>query len=259
VKKAGLIALIIIPLLFACAPKKTDIPMTALPADPLLQALDRHRRSFTGLKAIASVEIVKRGRKRTLDTVGVVVDGQQRLRVEAYGPMGQSLMAIVWDGRDILLRLPEEEGVVLPGSAGLERLFGEGLEASELCALLSGNIPGAGESAALLLCGQNGDCLLEMRSGDLLRRVRVSPLAEGPGGEPRILAYELHREEKLLFQARFDEVEEISHYRLPMKIVIENPGRRLKLTVLYSEAEVNTPISDDVFSLTDEAGAVTSK
>jgi outer membrane lipoprotein-sorting protein len=259
VKTTRFIALIVIPLLLACAPKKPEIPMTAVPADPLLQALERHRKSFSGLKAVASVEIVKRDRKRTLETVGVVVDGQRRLRMEAYGPLGESLMAVVWDGRDLLVRQPGEEGVVQPGPAGLERLFGEGLEASELCALLSGNIPDAGESAAALLCRQNGDCVLELRKGDLLRRVRVSASEERPGWEPRILAYELHRKGKLLFQARFGEFAEISHYRLPMKILIENPAGKLQLTVLYSEAEVNTPIGDEVFSLTDEAGATTSK
>ncbi len=258
-KTTRVIAFIVISLLLACAPKKPEIPMTAVPADPLLQALERHRKSFTGLKAVAGVEIVKRDRKRTLETVGVVVDGQRRLRMEAYGPLGESLMAVVWDGRDIFIRQPGEEGVVQPGPAGLERLFGEGLEASELCALLSGNIPDAGVSAAALLCRQNGDCVLELRKGDLLRRVRVSASEERPGWEPRILAYELLRKGKLLFQARFDEFAEISHYRLPMKIVIENPAGKLQLTVLYSEAEVNTPISDEVFSLTDEAGAITSK
>ena len=258
-KTTGFIALIVIPLLLACVPIKPEIPMTAVPAEPLLQALERHRKSFSGLRAVASIEIMKRDRKRTLETVGVVVDGQRRFRMEAYGPLGESLMAVVWDGRDILVRLPGEEGVVQPGPAGLERLFGDGLEASELCALLSGNIPDADGSAAALLCRQNGDCVLELRKGDFLRRVRVSPPGGRPGREPRILAYELHRKGKLLFQARFDEAAEISHYRLPMKILIENPAGKLQLTVLYNEAEVNAPINDEVFSLTDEAGAITSK
>jgi hypothetical protein len=259
VKTAGFIVLLAIPLLFACAPRKQELPLIAVPADPLLQALARHRQSFVGLKAIASVEVAKRGRKRTFDTVAVVIDHTRRFRIEAYGPLGQSLMALVWDGRDTLLRLPGEEGGILPGPTGLERFFGEGMEAAELCALLAGNIPETDASAATLLCRQNGDCILELRNGSLLRRVRVSQPAEGSDWEPRILAYESHRADKLMFQARFDEAVEIAHYRLPMRIVIENPDRKLQLTVLYSEAEVNTPLSDDIFSLTDETGTINSK
>lgn len=254
-KNAGLIALVALPLLFACFPKKPEIPMTAVPAGPLLQELERHRQSFSGLKALASVEIVKRGRKRTFDSAGIVIDHQRRLRVEAYGPLGESVMAVVWDGQDILLRLPEEGKVTRPGPTGLERLLGQGMEASELCAVLSGNIPKTGEAAAaMLLCGENRECNLELRSNDVLRQIRVSYPVVGSGREPRIRSYELFRSGKLMFRARFDRVEEISHYPLPMQIVIENPGNKLQLTVLYSEVELNTPIRDETFTLTDETG-----
>src|SRR6185369_12193489 len=110
-----------------------------------------------------------------LETVGIVVDGERRLRIEAYGPLGQSLAAVVWDGREILMRRPGEDRVVRPGPKGLERLLGEGLEASEFCAVLSGNIPGTGAAAAArLLCGKDGMCVLELQTDDVMREVRVS-------------------------------------------------------------------------------------
>lgn len=259
-KTAGLIVLITLPLLVACLPKKAETPMTAVPARPLLQELERHRQSFSSLKAVAVVEIVKRGRKRTFDSVGIVIDHQRRLRMEAYGPLGQSLMAVVWDGRDILLRLPDEDKVVRTGPAGLERLLGQGLEASELCAILSGNVPEtAGAASARLLCGNGGTCVLELSNNDILRRVQVSYAVAGPGQEPRIRTYELSRSGKLMFRAQFEQVEEISSYPLPMQIVIENPGKKLQLMVLYNDVELNTPISDEAFTLADDAGNVTGK
>ncbi len=259
-KTSGLIALITLPLLFACVPRKPEIPLAAVPAGPLLQALELHRQSFSSLRAVAGVEIVKRGRKRTFDSVGIVVDRQRRLRMEAYGPLGQSLTAIVWDGRDILLRMPDEDKVVRTGPAGLKRIFGQGMEASELCALLSGTIPETAEAAsATLLCGKGGACVLELRNNDIVRRVEVSYPAAGSGQEPRIRTYGLFRSGKLMFRARFDRVEEISSYSLPTRIVIENPDEKLQLTVLYNDVELNTPVNDEVFTLTDDAGNVTGK
>ncbi len=250
-----LIVLVAIPILFSCLPKKPEIPLTAVPAGPLLEALERHRQSFASLKAVARLEVSKRGRKRALDTVGIVIDGERRLRMEAYGPFGQSLMAVVWDGRDVLLRLPGEEKVTRSGPAGLEKIFGKGLEPSELCALLSGNVPGPGTaspSTDLLLCGQESDCTLELRTGDFIRRIVVKNFYTGSKQEPRILSQELYRAGKLVYEARFERTQEIDHYRLPLIIVVEIPDKKMQLTVHYTDAEVNTPLSEESFILTDE-------
>ena len=251
-KTSRLVALIVVPLLFACAPKKPEIPMTEVPARALLDALEQRRQSFKALKAVASVEIVKRGRKRTLESVGIVLDGQRRLRMEAYDPLGQTVLALVWDGRDILLRLPDSGKVLRPGQAGLDQLLGEGLDIQELCAVLSGTVPGPlSPHEASQRCAQNGDCVLEIRHDDSVRRIEVSYAASGPAEEPRLLSQELYRSGTLLYRARFELIQAVSHYPLPIKIEIENPGRKLLLTIEYGDAAVNVPISDEAFILTD--------
>jgi hypothetical protein len=256
VKTSRFIALIAIPLLFACAPKKPEIPLTEVPAGPLLHALEQRQRSFAGLKAIASIEVVKRGRKRTLENVGIVLDSQRRLRMEAFGPLGESLLAFVWDGREMALRLPENDRVVRQGPEGLERLLGEGLEVQELCALLSGNLPiSAWSSDARLFCGQGGECMLELSYGDTVRRVGVI-VSAGSEQRSRFISHELHRSGTLVYRVRFDRVEKVSQYPLPMKITIENPDAKLRFTVEYLEAGVNVPIRDEAFLLKD-AGAET--
>jgi outer membrane lipoprotein-sorting protein len=261
VRTAGLFVLASLSFLFACHPRIPEIPMTAVPAGPLMHELEQHRQNFSNIKAVARMEIEKRGRRRTFDTVGIVVDGQRRLRMEAYGPLGQSLMAVVWDGKDVLLRMPDEDKVVREGPGALERLLGRGVEPSELCAILSGNIPGPGKDvAASQQCSPNGACVLDLREGDdITRRVRVSYSGPVSAGKPRILTYELYRSDKILFRARFDNVEEISGYSVPMRIVIENPDKNLRLTVLYNDMELNTPLSDDAFTLVDETEDRTGK
>jgi len=260
VKTRRLILLCVVPLLFSCLPKKTEIPMTEAPAGPVLAALEQQGRLFSGLKAIGSVEIMKRGRKRAFDTVGIVVDGRRRFRMEAYGPLGQSLAAIVWNGSEVMLRLPEQENIVRKGPDGLAQFLGEGLDPSEFCAVLSGGIPAAAFTApARLRCAENGDCILELRSRDVIRNIGIGYPVAGRADGPRIRSYELINSGNLVFRARFENSAEIAHYPLPLRIVIENPQKKTQITVLYTEADVNPPMSDGAFSLIDEESSSTGK
>ena len=256
-KTASLLSLIIIPLLFACFPKKPEISLPAVPALPLMQALEQRRQMFAGLKAVASVETVRTGRKRSYDTVGIVIEGQQRLRVEAYGPLGQSLVTLVWDGADALLRL-EDGRVVMPGPAGLERMLGVAMDAGELCAVLTGNIPTAVSSKeARAFQEPDGSSVIELSAGDLLRRWYV--LLSGPGPEQsiRITTSELFRSGKLVYRAGYEQAELISRFLMAKIVRIENPSKKVSLTVEYNEMDVNVPLGDDAFKLLDggEAGS----
>jgi len=252
VKTSRLISLILILLLFACFPKKPEIPLTEVAAGPLLQALKQRRQSFGGLKAVASVQVTKWGRKRTFDTVGIVLDGQRRLRMEAYGPLGQTIIALVWDGKDVLLHRPDNDKVERQGQAGLDQILGQGLDMQEFCALLSGNVPELIRPyAAVQFCGQNGDCVLEVRHDDSLRRAQVQYSTSGSSEGPRLVSQELSRSGKLMYEARFDRMEQVARYRLPMKIEIENPNDNLLLTIEYSDVEMNAPIGDEAFMFSD--------
>lgn len=256
-KTGRLIVLIVIPFLFACFPSKPAIPMTEAPAGPLLQELEQRRRSFTGLRTIASIEVLRGGGKRTFENVGIVLDARCRFRIEAFGPLGQSVLALVWDGQEVLSRFSDNDRrVVRQGPEGLERLLGQGLEVQELCAILSGAIPApASASEARLYCGRNHDCMLELSHEDTVRRIRfLSP--HGPEQAPRLLTHAVQRSGKLVYQARFEGTTEINHYLLPTTLVIENPDKKLRLTIVYSDAEVNPLLSEEAFSLGDaEAGA----
>jgi outer membrane biogenesis lipoprotein LolB len=243
-------SLVIIPLLFACLPKKPEVSLPAVPARPLVQALEQRRQMVSGLKAVASVETVRSGRKRSYDTVGLVIDGRRRLRVEAYGPLGQSLATLVWDGSTVLLRL-DDGRVLTPGQAGLEKILGVAMDAGELCAVLTGNLPGAPVGDATAFQEPDGSYLLELREGDFLRRLFL--VFPGPGPEPRvrITVSELYRSDRLVYRARYDQIEQISQYLMAKAVRIENPGKKASLTVAYDEMDVNAPLDDDAFKLPD--------
>jgi hypothetical protein len=257
VKTVSLLSLIILPLLFACFPKQPEISLPEIPALPLMQALEQRRQMFSGLKAMASVETVRTGRKRSYDTVGIVIKGQQRLRVEAYGPLGQSLVTLVWDGEDALLRL-EDGRVVMPGPAGLERMLGVAMDAGELCAVLTGNIStDVSSKEARAFQEPDGSFVIELSAGNLLRRWYV--LFSGPGPEQniRITTSELYRSGKLVYRARYEQAEPISRFLMAKIVRIENPGKKVSLTVEYNEMDVNVPLGNDAFKLSDggEAGS----
>ena len=251
-KTRRLIVLIAVLFLFSCLPKKPEIPGTEVPAGPLVQALERQRRAFTGLKAIAGVEVVTRGKKRFFDTVGIVLDAQRRLRVEAFGPLGQSLVALVWDGKEVLLRMQDDDRVLRPGQAGIERLFGMSVEAKDLCAIFSGTITEITRPLdSRALCTQNNTCVIELSEGDTERRISVLPFTVSPAPSVRIAVQELYRSNALVYRTRYERMQEVSHVLLPRSIVIENPEKGVTITIEYTEADVNVNVSDDTFTLSD--------
>lgn len=252
-KTASLVGLVIIPFLFACFPKKPEISLPAAPALPLMQALEQRRQMFNGLKAVASVETVRNGRKRSYDTVGIVIEGQQRLRVEAYGPLGQSLVTLVWDGVEVLLRL-EDGRVLTPGQAGLERVLGVAMSAGELCAVLTGNLPATSPSEETrAFQGPDGSFVVELSSGDLVRRLYVLLSDPGSGQGIRITASELYRSGRLVYRVRYEQAETISRYLMAKIVHIENPDKKVSLAVEYNEMDVNVPLGGDAFKLSDGA------
>lgn len=254
-----------------CVLKKPEINLPEAPSEELVQALELRRRSFSGLKAMASVQVTRKGRKRSYDTVGVVLESQSKLRIEAYGPLGQSLLALVWDGKEPLVRFSGEDAVRRPGQFGLERLLGVGIEMGDLCAVLSGNIPdSAGTSDAKAFCGparlpdgqarpaggQDGVCAVELRRGEITRRAWMTHPQSGAAGGVKLTMYEVYSAESLLFRVKFEQQETISGYTLPMRVVIEHPEKKVTLSVVYGDVDMNVPIDESLFTLpAGEAGA----
>jgi outer membrane lipoprotein-sorting protein len=245
VKTSRIIPLVLVPLLFACAPRKPEVPATEVPATPLVQALEQRRQSFQSLKAVSSVQVFRRGRRLAFENVGILIKSSDKLRIEAYSPLGLPLIELVWDGNDVFIRRPGEPALRKSGS-GLERVLGADVEPREFCALLAGNVPEIPAQAdSRAFCGEEG-CVLDIRQGEMLRRVRLSP---APGADVLPASYELYRAEALVFRARFEGMHAVSNHLFPAKVVMENPDRKAGLTVLYEEVEVNVPVDDGAFIL----------
>ncbi len=250
------IVLALLPLLFACLPKKTEVQLMEIPAGPLAQALEERRAAFVGLKVLASAEMFRSGRKRSYENVGIMLDGLHRFRMEAFGPLGQSLAVLLWNGRELLLRT-DDGRIVRPDAAGLEKIFGIALDAAELCAVLSANVPGTAPLAAARAFREpDGGLQVEFADGADRRRYFLRPLEIVSGHEVRITASELSRSGALVYRARYPRMERVSGYLIPKAVKIENPEKKALFTVEYADVDMNVPLPDEAFSLTGgEPGA----
>jgi hypothetical protein len=96
--------------------------------------------------------------------------------------------------------------------------------------------------------------MLELRRDNMLRRIQVRYNPSVPEQAPRVVSQELVVTGKLMYRVMYGHMQEISHYRMPLLVEIENPEKKMQLTVQYNDLDVNTLISDDSFILTDETG-----
>jgi len=236
----------------ACMPKQPTIPITELPAGPILQSLEKRQQAFRGLKALASVEIRKWGKRRLLENVGIVLDGQRRLRMEAYGPLGQTLMVLLWDGTDILSRVPENDRDLEQAQVGISNFLSEGIDMREICAALSGNIPELVRPYnAVQLCSHRNDCDLEIRTSNTVRRVRFIKTTLDSVSIPQPAEDSLYKSGEFVYHARFTEMLVVSQYNIPTKIEIDNPKHKFTIVITYQDIEINPEISDETFILAD--------
>jgi hypothetical protein len=245
VKLLRLILLLGVSFLFSCAARLPEIPMSEVPAGPLMQALERRAHSFASLKSVATLEFARKDRRRVFENAGVLVRGRDRFLIEAYGPLGQTAASVLWNGRDVVLDLDGTRRV-LPGGAGLERLLGSQLDPADLADVLAGNIPGmARATSTKLRCAENGACLLELASRDLV--VRVRPAGGGNPTRPWVRSCDVLRRGSLVYQVRYESAQDVGGYILPTRIIVENIDKQVSLTIQYSDPEVNVPVDERDF------------
>ncbi len=209
------------------------------------------------MKAVARVETERKGRKRVYESVAILQRRFDKLRVEGYGPMGESIFALVWDGTDVLVRKAGESEPMKVGQFGLERIMGVPLSPADLCSILSGNIPGIPDNAGVSVrCAQAGWCLVDLRHDDQRWRVKIEPKG-GANGDLRIDTIELYRGERVVFHSAFTYLKEGVNqvFPNPTGILIDNPDRAMSVTVVYEDVDMNVPVEDSAFVLSGE-GAV---
>lgn len=243
---------ILLPLLFACTPLRPEIPLPEVPAGPLVQAIEQRREAFKSLKALAKVRVERQGRKRTYESVAFIQKGQDRLRIEGFGMLGESLFTVLWDGSDVQMVSASEGQVHRMGPAGFERLLGVALSPADLCAMLSGNSAPVPQDAAVRAgCRADGRCVVEYRFGTERGLVTLAQPVNA-AGDVAIDSVERYQGGRLVFRSTFASIDTAGAYRLPTLVTVENPDRRIAVTIQYEDIDVNVPVEDGVFVLSAE-------
>jgi hypothetical protein len=210
------------------------------------------------MKAVARVEMERKGKKRAYESVAIIQQRFDKLRVEGYGPMGESLFSLVWDGKDVRARKAGESEPMTVGQFGLERIIGVPLSPTDLCSILSGNIPGIPDNAlATAGCAQAGWCIADFRHDDQRWRVTIEPKG-GANGDLRIDAIELYVGKRLVFRSAFAYLKEGVNQAFPDPtwILINSPDRNMSVTVVYEDVERNVAVEDGAFVLGIEGAGI---
>lgn len=246
----GLGLLLILP---ACHIAPPEFPAHEVPAGPLIEKLAQRREAFAGMKAVARVEIRRKDRVRVYESVAVLQQGFRKLKVEAYGPLGEPLVALLWDGSSVLVRKPGETEPLNVGQFGLERMLGLQVAPADLCALLTGNAPAVPEGAlARAGCNEDGRCLVDLQRDDLRWRFLFLPPPSDRAAEPALAGVDLYQRERLVLHGTYEPRGWSPAGGLPKRITVEDPVRMVRVAVDYQEADANVTVEDGVFTLSAE-------
>lgn len=241
-------------LLSSCSVTPPGVPLSDIPSDPLVQALEQRRSSFTGMKGLARIETGHRGRTRSYESVAIILKGQERFRVEGYGPLGEVLFTVVWDGTDIAMKRAEDESAQTIGQFGFERLLGVSLSPSDLCAILSGNIPAVPANAdTSARCSQSGWCFVDFRYDDLQWRLKVVP-SRGVQDAIVVESMELSRKGKAVLLCWYTYKDHGWPRQFPATVSLAQKDRNGSLLVQYQDVDVNVPLDDSIFKIGEGGG-----
>lgn len=230
----------------ACAARVPVIPYPSADPAPLAQAIEEQRQRFTSLRSLARIETEQKGRRRVYESVAIVQRKFERLRVEGYGPLGQTLFTILLNGTDLTVLQPDGSGPRTLKGSDLRYVIGVALEPADLCAVLAGGAPRFSPGGAIAAgCSSDGRCAVDVPEGD--GRWRVHVRRAGPDGRIAVDAVERYDGAKLLFLIRYEDRIEAGGYALPRRVVVQDPGREASMTVEYLDAEVGGTLADDLF------------
>jgi hypothetical protein len=240
-------------LLSACHVTPPGVPLSDVPSDPFVQALQQRRSSFTAMKGIARIESDHRGRTHAYESVAIILKGQERFRVEGYGPMGEAIFTVMWDGTDIFLKRAEDERARKTGQFGFERMLGVSLSPSDLCAILSGNMPAVpADAATSAQCSQAGWCIVTFLHDDLQWKVKVVP-PQSAQDSIVIERMELFRNGKEVLSSWYVYKDHDWPRQFPSAVGLAQKDRKGSLLVQYQDVDVNVPLDDSVFSIGEGA------
>ncbi len=240
----------------SCVHRLPPLPGAEVPAGPLVRSLEQRRRDFRGFKAVARVTARRGEKKRVFESVAILQQRFDKLRIEAYGLLGEPLFTFLWDGGALYVRRSGDDGFRQAGTWAVEHLLGFSLPPAELAGVLTGNGPAISDADAIrAACYPDGRCVVEVQKADVRWRIRLSPPAPASGepagsaGDRFVESCERYQDDVLAYRCRYEHTQQAEGYPFPGTVTIGNERKGLSLTVSYEQADVNVPVADSAFAL----------
>jgi hypothetical protein len=216
-------------------------------ATQLFSSLMSVNQSLDTFKALGTVSLVRKGHLQKFRGAWAVA-GPDKLRLQLFGPAGQSVVSMACDGRHYYWVSPEKEGVVKQRVAGtgLKRYIEIPIGVPELFSLFCGRPPANGtkppvallekealQATALVLIDSSGGSVDTIRLNEAATEIREIVRAN-PDGEP-------------IWRAVLADEKVVDAYRLPGRITLFAENNEVMVQIDVERFWANPSLAMDLF------------
>jgi hypothetical protein len=234
----------------ASVPPSDAAPPTA---ESFWQYLALRRQTFQNLKGLAQAQFYSPSHNLGVDSVVVVLQRLEAMRLEGLGALGQPLFLLVSNGQRFSYYAPQEARLI-SGTASahnMERVFGITLAPNALHAMLIGDVP-----LATLPAGGKGTYLPQ---SDLY-------LWEGsvPPGYYRVWFSVSHRSParfevedllgRVVLRVQYENFKQLQEFSMPFRITVDQPLANQRVVWRYNDVRINAGVVAALFDLRVPAG-----
>lgn len=224
-------------------------------AEPLWQELTRRRQRLDNLKGLAQARFYSSRQNLAVDSVVVVLQGFESMRLEGVGSLGQPLFLFITAGQLFSYYSPQEARLVsgTASAPNMERVFGITLAPTVLYFLLIGDIP-------LEVLPSGGEVVYQPKGDLYLWEGQVSQQA----GYYRIWFAASHLQPvrfevedllgRVVLRVRYENFQLLQEFTLPYHITVEQPLIDQQVNWRYSEVRVNAGVAPTLFHMRVPAG-----
>jgi outer membrane lipoprotein-sorting protein len=224
-------------------------------AEPIWQQLAARRRTFQTLQGLAEARLSSTSQNVTVESMVVVLQGFEAMRLEGISALGQPVFLLVSDGQRFSFYAPQEARLVsgTASAQNLQRVFGVALAPSALHYLLLGDIPLAALPTAGKLAYHPGGNLYVWEGWDTGHMGYYRIWFDAMSLHPVRFAVEdvLGR---VVLHVEYADFRRLDNFLVPYRITADQPLAEQRVVWHYSDVQLNGQVAPALFHMRVPAG-----
>jgi Domain of unknown function (DUF4292) len=224
-------------------------------AEPIWQHLADRRAAFQTLKGLAEARIASPAQNVSLDTVALVLQRFEAMRLEGIGALGQPVFLLVAEKGRFAFYAPREARL-LTGTASaynLERVFGISLAPQALQAILIGDLPLATLPTGGPVTYRARRNLYIWEGQDPQREGTYRVWFEATHLQP--VRFELEDLlGRVVLRVQYEDFQQLPGFWFPYRITVDQPLAKQQVSWHYSEVQLDVRLTPTVFQIRVPAG-----